>query len=268
MNIKLICSDIDGTLLDKNRELSIKTIAIIKKLSTIPFILISSRMPKAMLHLQQELGITNLPMIAYNGGLIVHNGKVLDTTEINNNITENITAFCKDTNIHISLYHNDEWYVPTMDYWAKREQNNTKVTPQVNSIIETLANWNKEQKGAHKVMCMGEEKEIDTLVSFINNNYNDSIIGYRSKPTYLEISPKNTSKKIAIELLLKMNYPDLNLENVMAFGDNYNDIEMLKHVGIGVAVSNAKEDVLTIAKYRTNSNKEDGVALFLEDYFS
>jgi len=121
MKIKLICSDIDGTLLDKNRELSIKTIAEIKKLSTIPFILISSRMPKAMLHLQRQLNITNLPMIAYNGGLIVHHNNVLHSSEINNTISENIANFCKNTSIHISLYHKDEWFVPAMDYWAKRE---------------------------------------------------------------------------------------------------------------------------------------------------
>ncbi len=266
MNIKLICSDIDGTLLNKDRQLSVKTIAEIKRLKTIPFILISSRMPKAMVHLQKELNITNLPLIAYNGGLIIHNNQVLDTTEIENSVSKSIAYFCKNTSIHLSLYHNDEWFVPAMDYWAKREQNNTKVTPTVKEISATLKTWEAEKKGAHKIMCMGDEQEIDTLVSLIEKEH-PTVIGYRSKPTYLEISHKSISKKTAIKTLLQTHYPNLSFENIMAFGDNYNDIEMLESVGIGVAVSNAKEEVLAVSKHLTKSNKEDGVALFLEAYF-
>ena len=72
MQTKLICSDIDGTLLNKDRELSDKTIAAIKDMApTCRLYLISSRMPQAMEHLQEELDITHLPLICYNGGLIV-----------------------------------------------------------------------------------------------------------------------------------------------------------------------------------------------------
>ena len=82
MQTKLICSDIDGTLLNKDRELSEKSIEVIKDLSPIPFILISSRMPQAMQHLQQELDITHLPLICYNGGLIIDGDDVIHSTEI------------------------------------------------------------------------------------------------------------------------------------------------------------------------------------------
>lgn len=266
--IQLICSDIDGTLLNKERQLSKKIISKIKELAHIPFVLISSRMPKAMIHLQQELSITNLPMIAYNGGLIIDNGTILDTTEIDIDITKSIADFCTETEIHISLYHNNEWYVPAMDYWAKREENNTKVTPTINPILETIKKWKNEEKGAHKVMCMGNENEIDSLVSFIKKNFDKTIIGYRSKPTYLEISHKSISKKTAIRTLLKLKYPEIKMKNIMAFGDNYNDIEMLKNVGVGVAVKNAKQEVLKIAKHNTESNINDGVALFLNNYFT
>ncbi|AXT19179.1 Cof-type HAD-IIB family hydrolase [Flavobacteriaceae bacterium AU392] len=266
MDIKLICSDIDGTLLNKDRQLSQRTITAIKNNAKTPFILISSRMPKAMLHLQQELDITQLPMIAYNGGLVIDNGSVLHTTEININTTRSITDFCKGTQIHTSLYHNDEWFVPEMDYWAKREQNNTKVTPTVNPIENTILKWGTENKGSHKIMCMGDEKEIDSLSIFLKEHFSNEVIGYRSKPTYLEISHKDISKKTAIEFLLQSKYNDLDLKHILAFGDNYNDIEMLESVGFGVAVENAKEEVLAVSNATTLSNKEDGVAIFMEDY--
>ncbi len=264
MQIKLICSDIDGTLLNIDRELSAKTIVQIKQLSPTPFILISSRMPKAMLHLQKELDIEHLPMIAYNGGLILADNKIISSTEISTSTTKSIADFCSDSNLHLSLYHNDEWFAPALDYWAKREANNTKVTPVIQPTQTILKNWEKEHKGAHKIMVMGDVKEIDSLVNYIAKNLNNDIIGYRSKDSYLEIAHKSISKKTAIETLLNHHYPGLTIKNVLAFGDNYNDIEMLESVGVGVAVSNSKPEVLAIADALTDSNKEDGVANYLE----
>ncbi|MDH3323223.1 MAG: Cof-type HAD-IIB family hydrolase [Flavobacteriaceae bacterium] len=265
MQIKLICSDIDGTLLNKDRELSKRTILAIKNVAPIPFILISSRMPKAMLHLQRELDISHQSMIAYNGGLIIDQDQVIHSTEIVSEVSTGLFQFCKTTNIHMSLYHYDEWYVPAMDYWANRERNNTKVTPKIQPIARTLDHWASRQIGAHKIMCMGQENEIDSLVSHIQSHYDEEIIGYRSKPTYLEISHRSISKKTALETLLINKYPDLRLDNLLAFGDNYNDIDMLKAVGTGVAVQNAIQEVLSIADKTTPANTADGVAVFLEN---
>lgn len=267
MNYKLICTDIDGTLLNKDRELSEVTIDEVQRIAPIPFVLISSRMPKAMRHLQHQFKNTTTPIIAYNGGLILDNETVLQSTFINNTILEVIIKQCTKTAIHLSLYFADEWYVPSMDFWAKREANNTKVLPEIKSNIEVLSQWKNEGKGAHKIMCMGDEAEIDILYKFLEENYSNEIILYRSKPTYIEISHKSISKKTAIEYLLKNRYTEISMENIVAFGDNYNDIEMLKSVGLGIAVGNAKEEVLQIANIITDSNKNDGVANSIQKLF-
>jgi hypothetical protein len=90
---------------------------------------------------------------------------------------------------------------------------------------------------------------------------------YRSKPTYIEISHSSVSKKTAIEVLLNSCYTNISMENIVAFGDNYNDIEMLKAVGLGVAVANAIEEVLQIADKITDTNKNNGVAKTLQELF-
>ncbi|MFB9055679.1 Cof-type HAD-IIB family hydrolase [Mariniflexile ostreae] len=267
MPYQLICSDIDGTLLNKDRVLSQSTINEVQRISPIPFILISSRMPKAMRHLQENFGNTSTPLIAYNGGLILKGHTVLDSTFIDNAILSIIITKCIQTSIHLSLYHADEWYVPAMDYWAKRELNNTKVSPTVKSNASVLNTWIKEKKGAHKVMCMGDEHEIDMLYKSLEQECSDHIMLYRSKPTYIEISHKSISKKTAIEVLLKTCYPHIALEQVIAFGDNYNDVDMLKSVGLGIAVANANEAVMQVAKKVTDTNKNDGVAKAIQELF-
>ncbi len=267
MNYKLICTDIDGTLLNKDRELSEATISEVQRISPIPFVLISSRMPKAMRHLQEQFKNTTTPIIAYNGGLILNNDTVLHSTVIDNTVLFEIINQCAKTSIHLSLFYANEWYVPSMDFWAQREANNTKVTPIIKSNLAVLSQWKNEGKGAHKIMCMGDEDEIEFLYNWLGKSYSNEIILYRSKPTYIEISHQSISKKTAIEVLLKNCYSEISMENVVAFGDNYNDIEMLKAVGLGVAVANAKEEVLKIANKITDTNKNDGVAKVLKELF-
>lgn len=267
MSYKIIFSDIDGTLLNKDRELSPLTKSVFRQLQKeVPVILISSRMPEAMRHLQHDLEISHQPLICYNGGLILVDNETVSSTEIPVTIIEKLHLHNKKLQCHISLYHKDEWYVPQIDKWAQREESNTKVTPQVLSNLEVIEKWKKEKKGAHKIMCMGYEEHIDQIVAFLSENYGDQLHLYRSKSTYLEIANKEVSKLTGIKILLK-DYFHLELEDAIAFGDNFNDFEMLKAVGMGVAVENAKPEILEIAKEITFHGKEDGVARSLQKLF-
>ena len=121
MECKLICSDIDGTLLDVNRQLSKQTLAAVQRVkSEIPFLLISSRMPKSMRLLQSELGTVEAPLIAYNGALVLGaEGKIIQSTEISYSITQAICNCIPEFKLHFSLYHQDEWVVPCLSRCLK-----------------------------------------------------------------------------------------------------------------------------------------------------
>lgn len=267
MEHQLVFSDIDGTLLNAERELSAATIKAIKRIKNeVPIVLISSRMPAAMRHLQKELDIENQPIICYNGGLILIDGKTVHSTCIPLEFIEDLAKFNVGKKVHLSLYHEDEWYVPEYDFWAKREENNTKVTPKVFPIETIIEQWRAENKSAHKIMCMGEEVEIDRIYDFLKTNHGDAVHLYRSKPTYIEIAHKQISKLTSINYLLEKHFQN-RLENCVAFGDNYNDLEMLQAVGKGIAVGNAKPEVLEVAHHVTASSKENGVAKMLELLF-
>jgi len=273
MNYSIICTDIDGTLLGKNRELSEKTMLEINRVKAhVPVILVSSRMPKAMRHLQVRLGIEHYPIIAYNGGLVLLYSENEQEPELFLSVTipfeipRVIYNQTKNTSIHISLYLHDDWYVQKMDEWAAREINNTKVHPIVTGFESLLDSWESDVQGPHKIMCMGPEEEIHELEMFLIQTCSEKLNIYRSKPTYLELSSKLVSKAVAIKKLVteKMGYP---LEQVIAFGDNYNDIEMLEAVGLGIAVSNGNDSLKSIADEVTLSNLEDGVATSIHKYF-
>lgn len=267
LKYKLICSDVDGTLLNKERELSVYTKRTIEKVSKhLPFVFISSRMPKAIVHLQRDTGTEQMPYVAYNGGLIQCEQKTLFSACIAFEITAKIISLNKPLGVHLSLYHMDNWYVPEYDYWANREANNTKISPSVLSNEKVLNYWRDQQRGAHKIMCMGDSFMIDVLFQLLNEELGNYIHLYRSKPTYIEIAPKEVSKFTAIENLLKQEF-NFTSKEVVAYGDNYNDIDLLTHVGLGIAVNNAKEEVKSIANQLTLASYDDGVAASIQHLF-
>ncbi|RAV98723.1 HAD family hydrolase [Pseudochryseolinea flava] len=272
LEISAICTDIDGTLLDSQRQLSQQTIATVKRLENkIPFVLASSRMPAAMRHLQAELGILKDPLIAFNGGYVIQyiegndTPVVYDSVEIPVSIVAAIVELTNGREVSVSLYNRDDWYAPARDYWTEREEKITKVTSVIKAPAEVIELWKTNGKGAHKVMCMGKEQQIDFIERELNNRFPNDLHNYRSRPTYLEIAPKAISKGSALEMIMKKLYGK-SLERVMSFGDNYNDIEMLRMSGIGIAVSNARREVLDVASEVTDKSTDDGVAKSIAKY--
>ena len=266
---KAICSDIDGTLLNSERSLSSNLISIVSSISTeIPFILASARMPSAMRHLLQDLNRPKEPLIAYNGALVMDgDGNLLESITIPLNLVEEIVQLTHPIGIHVSLFHGENWYTSGEDPWAVREIQNTKVFPSWKNPFEVIELWSTANQGAHKVMCMGDPKKIDQLQHVLFQNLGSKLHLYRSKDSYLEIAPKPISKATGLRKIVEERYNTLGLEEVIAFGDGYNDIDLLDQVGWGVAVSNALPDVKAVANEITKHHKEDGVASTLARVF-
>lgn len=271
MPYKILFTDIDGTLLDKNRDISEKTVFEISRIKdNVPIVLVSARMPKQMYHIQDKLGVTNQPLICYNGALVIANNNILHNLQIPNTLIEEIIYFNESVSkekFHIGLFNNNDWFVDSYDYWAKREENNTRVTPQIKSNTDTLNLWKKENKGAHKIMCMGDAGLIEAAFNYYKEKFGDRLHLYRSKDTYIEIAPKAVSKLTGIRKLLNEHFL-LEITEAIAFGDNYNDVEMIRAVGHGVAVDNAKEEVKAVANAITLHHKEDGVAHYIAKIFA
>ncbi|EHI97528.1 Cof-like hydrolase [Clostridium sp. DL-VIII] len=263
-NFKMVCLDIDGTLLNSNHQISesVKDAigAVVNKMN-IPVILVSARMPKGITFLQKELEIKQ-PIICYSGALILDKDKtVLDKKFINVWDLEKVYRVAKNYNIHMSLYKDDEWYIEEMDNWAKQESDITNIIPKISDFKELIELWKKEKTGPNKILCMANPDEIIKLKENIKA---DDLNLYLSKPTYLEIMQGTVSKTTAINYLQKVF--SVAKEEIITMGDNYNDIDMLKYSGLGIAMGNAPEDVKIHADCVTSTNDEDGVAEALKKY--
>jgi Cof subfamily protein (haloacid dehalogenase superfamily) len=271
--IKLICSDVDGTLLNQQREVDVITREVFSALTDkVEVVLASSRMPKALYHIQKDLSITHSPVICYNGALVLKSGdpfsdeKILFSSTIQTESLDFITQSALGLDLHVSLYHNNTWFSSRNDYWTEREINNTKVTPDI--IFDEVEKFQQNgMKGAHKIMLMGDGHKIDEIENEIKVKLKVSLC--RAKETYLEITPEFTNKSKGLFLLIDSlkQFNHIGKEDIMAFGDNHNDFELLNDIKYGIAVGNATESLKEIAYSVTKSNKENGVAWYLKEHF-
>lgn len=264
---KMICLDIDGTLLNSKHRISQNTkkaIQIVSKEMQIPVILVSARMPKGILFLLEELNISQ-PIICYSGALIMDDkNNILSNVNITIPDVKQVFNSARCIGVHVSLYKDNEWYIQEMDKWAEQESEITNISPIITSFDDLFNVWEQEKSGPNKILCMAGSNEIKALDMKIKSYHSSNLNIYPSKPTYLEIMSNNASKTSAIELLCKKFH--IQKSKVIAMGDNYNDISMIEFAGLGIAMGNAPEQVKQYADDITLSNDEDGVAAAIKKH--
>lgn len=263
MDWKIVFSDIDGTVLNSKHELLASTIEAVQKLAlkNIPFVLVSARMPKAMKLILDEMNV-KMPMISYGGALvldeqnqILHDDKInkLDTKAI----IDEIELLWPD-DVVINYYSDDNWFVKDEDNKAvKREENITNVKASQADFKELI---NKNIL-PNKILCMTKANISSKIEAVLQEKFPQLNI-VRSSDILIEIMNKDVSKANGIEVLL--HHLNMTPAQAIAFGDNYNDLDMLKLVGRGVVMQNAPEKIKKQMKYITKSNNEDGIYEYLQ----
>ena len=115
-----------------------------------------------------------------------------------------------------------------------------------------------------KWLVVGEANELSELEKELQTLFHNELSIYRSEPYFLEILPSGIEKANGIKFIAdKLN---IQAKEVLACGDSYNDINMLRYAGLGIAMANANKDVKAAADYITHSNDEDGVAYAVKKF--
>lgn len=250
--MKLIFSDLDGTLLHSDNTLSFQTMQAIKKVWNHGdlFIPISSRLPKSI----QRLIGQEAPIVAHNGAMILLENQIISYT-LTQEQAYTICSYCR--HLDWNIYDGNQWY--STSRYFKNHHIEEEYIGQTSIKIE-LEDIKKIQT-IHKIVCIGN---IDSVYSDLQEMYPQIHIT-RSASYYLEITSSQASKSQALKTI--SDYYHVALKNTIAFGDYYNDADMLQEAGVSYAVSNAPEDLKKQVDYVTLSNDEDGVAIILNHLY-
>ena len=267
--IRLIISDIDGTILDDQHQVDSELKDMIPLLSRekIPFVLASARSPLGMEPIARELKLGDNPLACYNGALVIKGDPQAYETIIEHPLDkEEIRTFlelvkAEFPSVSINLYSGKDWIADRLDKWVQIEAAITGERPMIqNELIPVL----NAQMPVHKLLLIDQAPVIQKLYGYLQTLEFPKTAFYLSKDNYMEVTAKHVSKEQALyEIAQHYQVP---LEQVMTIGDNFNDLPMLRLAGLGVAMGNAPETVKTEANAVTKSNNEHGVAEAIKEY--
>ena len=258
--IKLVATDIDGTILIPDGEFTIGVKNCIKKLqeNNVKVVLITGRMNRAAVLIRNELEL-DTPVVSYQGGLINNNGKILYSRYLTKEQSEKIIDWAGKENIHINLYNDDILYSQTeceeIRRYAARQH--------IDYVIKDFAKIEKDKVNKILAIDYNNSSRIDRYEQELPKIFPDLYI-VKSTPHFLEFSNPEGSKYNAVKFLQK--YWNLKDEEILAIGDQNNDIALLEAGGIKVAMGNATKELKSIADYITNSVENDGFVKAIEKF--
>jgi Cof subfamily protein (haloacid dehalogenase superfamily) len=248
----MIVTDLDGTLLKDDKMVSEYTIEIIKKLRIEghKFVIATARPLRAAKKFLEELEID--AGIYHNGALIYESGNKIDGFQIKNakeTVDKILSAY---PNTAIAVETNDVLY---SNFDAESLWPGT-------SYILTKSNFSEiENKKADKIIVeISSLSDMKKYESFLS----EDLYMQLSENKIGMIMKKSATKSNGIHYLAQIY--NIETENIIAFGDDYNDIDMLKFCGTGVCVNNGITDVKEISDYICDTNENDGVAKWIEKH--
>ena len=261
---KIVFCDIDGTLLDSEHRVRPDTAKRLRRLEAegVPFVLVSARMPQGVELVRRAYGGVS-PMICYSGSLVLDGqGQALFGQGMDREEALRACAFASSfSGISASLYAARRWLARDgEDPWIRQEAAITDARPELGELAALL----EGEPCVHKLLCMGPPEQISRLEGALTERF-AGLCAYRSKDSYLEVTDARARKSAAALWLCRSL--GMGLQDAVAFGDNFNDVDLLRAVGLGVAMGNAPQDVRRQADLVAPSNDEEGVLRCLERLF-
>lgn len=267
---KLVCIDLDGTLLTDKKTITKENIETIRKASSlgINICIATGRIYKFVDHIKETLG-NKIKVIASNGGIILKDDESLSFKALSYEEILRLKNLTKDYNVDIYLNTENEIIseksIPNT-YSYKVINNELEDKYKVN-IVENYHFENLKDDKKYKIVkaiCINKEdlNEVKKVRQLLEETNEFEISS--AEHHYCEINSKGVSKGKAVEELAKNL--KIDIKEVMCIGDGGNDIEMLKRAGISIAMKNGMEDVKSLANYITEDNNNSGVAKAIEKF--
>jgi Cof subfamily protein (haloacid dehalogenase superfamily) len=256
MSIRLLVCDVDGTLVDQNKQLTPATIAAVARLhdAGMGFTIISARPCSGMLPLADALGI-DAPMAAFNGGIVFRrDGSVDSHVTIDETVARGVFDLIGDAPVDRWVFADNKWHASTdQGVHVEHERVAANQAPIVTQDFAALLDR------ADKITLVSDDPSVlGVLADRAKAAFGDKATVAMSQTYYLDVTALAANKGHGITALAAAF--DVPLELVAAIGDQANDLPMLARAGVSVAMGNGPEAVRHAAQHVTLGNDQDGVA--------
>lgn len=263
---RAIALDLDGTLTNHDKVVTPKTRAALLKAESegAVIILASGRPTYGITPIAEclELDKWGGYILSYNGGNIVDakTGEKLFSQFLPGEVIPILYRYARKHQHALLGYAGNEIIteMPDDPYVKEESRINKMNIRRVDNLLEAL------EPHPTKLLMTGAPEYMVKAEEALKKELGEQMDIFRSAPFFLELVPKGIDK--AQSLLRLLEKIGLSTDVLMAFGDGYNDLSMLKLAGMGVAMENAAPEVKAEADYVTLSNEEDGVAAALEHF--
>ena len=260
--VKIILSDIDGTFLKNDKGVPKLHAQALKEILAQgkKFAFVSARMPEAIYPITDGINLPHTPVISYSGALVLtEDEKILYDKKMPLEDTKNILPVIERNwkDISVNYYTGRKWYVRKIDERVQHEVDITQATAEISNFEKLIS----ENILPNKILIMCEPPTCEEMERELGAQFKNLNV-VRSARHLLEIMDKSVSKATGIEILLR--HYNFTVEEAVAFGDNYNDIEMLQYIPQSVAMKNAPPEIQKIASAVTDSNEDSGIYTYLK----
>jgi len=265
MKYGLLCIDIDGTLLDDNKQIPKQVITAIQRASNqgLKIALITGRMPAATDFIVKELQVPCI--LACNAGTyILKDEKCISAEYMSADTMKEVYKVVKKYDIPLWIFRDRDWFVTDRDDYVREETKLVHYVPEIKEIGTLADKWKKEKTGPNKVLVGARPETVQAVYAELKGIGIQSIDMACSSEYFLEIFPKGMNKGKALKLIGEKE--GIGEREIIAFGDQELDIPMLEAAGVGVAMGNAIEELKQKADFITKTNNEAGIAYALDRY--
>ncbi len=270
---KIVASDIDGTIIDRSNNISPKILDAIKKIQNkkIPFAICTGKSYSVSKGICEQFDA--------NYGIFGNGTQIVDLKtgkELHRNILTQedllfVATMAKRFHYHIHIYTDNAIITEKLKYMDLRnfklKKKNGVKSLKFKIVLNIVDYIEKHKPEVFSAVITTEDTTLQEFKNLLNINdrmectyinkrgeYRDQVINKDYE--YLNITPTNIDKDQALEFLSK--YLKVPRSQVLAIGDNVNDLNMVKNSGIGVAVNDAYDDLKEVATYVTETKVSDG----------
>lgn len=262
---RLVLFDLDATLLDTRRDVHEENVRAIARLTTggVRVGLCTGRPPLSVARYVARVR-PNAPHVHFNGAMVrdFESGAVIFERALERAVAAGCLAVARAHGFHANLYVGSEIWIEARTPTSRESEEKDGVPHTVKGDL--IAALDTTALAPTKILCIGAPGAVPAFTAALDAAQGAQVALVNSEPSYLEVLPPGCCKLEAAKELAR--HLSIDIAQVMAFGDNLNDLELLLGCGLGVAMGNSHARVLEQVATHIGHHDSDAIARFLDGF--